>query len=130
MSTLRTSSIMEVPLAGLARAGIADGSPEPFTYPNGLAADRGGNIIVADNVNHRIRIIAPSGIMRTLAGSGRAGFADGAGPSAQFRYVQSTSRCKVLQGWLRKGASCEANLREPEKPTETHLAKTTLEKGS
>jgi hypothetical protein len=89
MSTLR-ASIMELPLAGLARTGIADGSPELFTYPNGLAADTGGNIIVADNVNHRIRIIAPSGV-RTLAGSGRAGFADGAGSSAQFRYVKSTS---------------------------------------
>ncbi|TET39313.1 MAG: hypothetical protein E3J72_00775 [Planctomycetota bacterium] len=39
-----------------------------FNQPCGIAADAAGNIYVADSGNHAVRIIAPDGTVRTLAG--------------------------------------------------------------
>jgi tetratricopeptide (TPR) repeat protein len=39
-----------------------------FNEPCGIAADAAGNIYVADSGNHAVRIIAPDGTVRTLAG--------------------------------------------------------------
>jgi uncharacterized protein (TIGR03437 family) len=37
----------------------------------GLAFDTAGNLYVADGFNHRVRVIAPNGTIRTFAGSGK-----------------------------------------------------------
>jgi len=55
-----------------------------FKYPTGVAVDSAGTVYVADQSNHRIRMIQPDGAVSTLAGSGTAGFADGVGTAAQF----------------------------------------------
>ena len=57
-----------------------------FNSPNAIAIDESGNLYVADTYNHRIRTISPEGQVRTLAGSGIAGFLDGQGSSARFNY--------------------------------------------
>ncbi len=62
--------------------GVAGGAR--FNVPKGLAIDAGGNLYVADSLNHRIRQVAPDGSVSTFAGTGTAGFADGAGSAAQF----------------------------------------------
>jgi trimeric autotransporter adhesin len=41
----------------------------------GLATDALGNLYIADTGDHRIRVVSPSGIIRTLAGDGTQGFA-------------------------------------------------------
>ena len=46
--------------------------------PIGLAMDASGNIYIADATGYRIRVVAPNGIITTIAGSGHVGyFGDG-----------------------------------------------------
>ena len=56
--------------------------------PAGLAVDSEGNILFADTNNHRIRQITSSGLIRTIAGTGVAGFSgdDGAAVSARLSF--------------------------------------------
>jgi sugar lactone lactonase YvrE len=75
--------------AGMAgQAGSADGtgSSARFKFPRGVAVGPSGNIYVADTSNHSIRKITPDGVVTTLAGSGQAGFAEGAGAAAKFNF--------------------------------------------
>jgi len=74
--------------AGLPAGALSDGPAESslFWNPTGLAADRHGNVYVADAANHAIRKISPSGEVATVAGSGVLGHLDGAGSEALFHY--------------------------------------------
>jgi sugar lactone lactonase YvrE len=63
------------------------GAAARFSTPTGIAVDNGGNLYVADDGNHTIREIAPSGAVTTLAGTaGGYGSADGTGAAAQFSF--------------------------------------------
>jgi hypothetical protein len=75
-------------LAGDGTKGFADGtgSTAQFNRPCGIAVDSVGSVIVADPLNHRIRKIAPNGIVSTIAGNGIPGSVDGPASSAQFNY--------------------------------------------
>ncbi len=74
--------------AGTGNTGYRDGRSEQvmFKGPDNIDIDREGNIYVADADNYRIRKITPEGIVTTIAGSGKMGFADGIGAKAQFAY--------------------------------------------
>jgi hypothetical protein len=67
-------------------SGDADGSVAlaRFNGPVGIAVDEDGAIFVADTYNDRIRLITRDGQVRTLAGGGEPGFADGVGQEARF----------------------------------------------
>ena len=61
-----------------------DGTAARLNTPSGLALDRAGNLYVADTGNHAIRKVTPLGGVSTVAGTGVAGFRDGAAAQAQF----------------------------------------------
>ena len=49
--------------------------------PAGVAADAAGNVFIADRGNNRIRMVTPDGRLRTIAGTGEAGFAGDGAPA-------------------------------------------------
>jgi sugar lactone lactonase YvrE len=82
-------------LAGVAGVGgYADGpgTTALFNHPTGLAIDGSGNIYVADTGNEIIRVVAPDGTVRSLAGLPTiAGLLDGTGMNAWFNQPESLS---------------------------------------
>ena len=61
------------------------GTTARFSSPLGLAVATNGNLYVADSGNHVIRVISPSGVVSTLAGSPENwGSEDGVGSVARF----------------------------------------------
>ena len=57
------------------------GTSASLAYPYGVAVDGGGNVLIADNSNHRIRrLAAGTEVITTVAGSGVQGFSGDGGP--------------------------------------------------
>lgn len=76
-------------LAGSAGAnGFVDGigSASRFSLPIDVTVDTAGMIYVVDRNNHAIRKVTPAGVVTTLAGSGSAGYANGSGTVATFKF--------------------------------------------
>ncbi len=76
-------------IAGTGEAGFSgDGGPATnarLNDPAGVAVDRQGRVLVADSANNRIRAIDRAGIIRTVAGTGKEGFANDDGPALKAR---------------------------------------------
>jgi hypothetical protein len=70
-------------VAGNGTAGYAgDGGPPTsaeLNGPGGLAADSAGNIYIGDYLNNRIRWVASTSVISTVAGNGTAGYAGDGG---------------------------------------------------
>jgi uncharacterized protein (TIGR03437 family) len=64
-------------VAGNSRPGFSgDGGPAAaaqLNTPQGLAVDSQGNLYIADQVNNRVRMVTPQGVISTLAGNGKLG---------------------------------------------------------
>jgi uncharacterized protein (TIGR03437 family) len=63
-----------------------DGGPANaavLNHPVGLAFDSSGNLYIGDSNNHRIRMVSPSGIITTVAGTGNPGFSGDGGPATK-----------------------------------------------
>lgn len=73
--------------AGFAGDGAAATSAQLY-YPSGVAVDSGGNVLIADRNNHRVRkVTVATGIITTVAGNGAAGSAgDGAAATSANLY--------------------------------------------
>ena len=54
-----------------------------FNQPQSVAVDPIGNVYISDTGNHRVRKVAPSGVITTVAGTGADGFAGDGGPAIQ-----------------------------------------------
>ncbi|MBI9085486.1 MAG: hypothetical protein JEZ11_17955 [Desulfobacterales bacterium] len=52
-----------------------------FNYPEGLAVDASGNVLIVDRLNQKIRKISPEGLITTVAGNGSYGFSGDGGPA-------------------------------------------------
>ena len=81
-------------LAGNGTPGFSgDGGPATSArlhFPGSLAIDGRGNLIIADGMNRRIRMVAVgSGVITTLAGNGAQGYSGDGGPgtSASISYI-------------------------------------------
>ncbi len=83
-----TPSGLVTTLAGSGKEGSADGKGllASFNSPRGIAVDEKGNIYVADSGNNLVRKITPSGLVTTLAGSGKEGSANGQDVLASFNF--------------------------------------------
>jgi hypothetical protein len=58
------------------------GTSARLNNPTGVAVDGGGNVFIADRENHRIRRVdAGTGIIKTVAGTGAAGFSGDGEPA-------------------------------------------------
>ena len=83
----RSSVITSVAGNGIA-SGSGDGGPAvaaTLNTPADLAVDPAGNVYIADAFNHRIRRVAPDGVITTLAGTGAAGADGDGGPAGDAR---------------------------------------------
>src|ERR1041384_5877066 len=69
---------------GVEGYGDGVGSKALFNSPSAIAVAPDGFLIIADTGNNRIRRIPPSGETGTIAGDGRAAYADGPANQAQF----------------------------------------------
>ncbi len=74
--------------AGTGHLALVDGqrSEAAFNNPSSVAQDSSGNIFVADTANNVIRMVAPDGVISTIAGNGEYGATDGSGPNARFKF--------------------------------------------
>src|SRR5437868_6660180 len=71
--------------AGIPGSADGIGNAAQFYRPFGVAADKAGNVYVADASNSTIRKITSAGVVTTLAGTaGVIGSGDGSGNAAQF----------------------------------------------
>lgn len=68
--------------------GDADGTGNgaQFWRPYGITLDNQGNLLVADEWNHKIRRVTPGGVVTTVAGLGEAGLTDGESDEARFYF--------------------------------------------
>lgn len=81
-----TSTLVVSTFAGTAAAGYQDGTGTSAYFATtycGIAADKLGNVFVADFSNNRIRKISVTAVVTTVAGQS-AGFTDGSGTNAKF----------------------------------------------
>lgn len=66
----------------VAGGGTDDGRPATaagLASPSGVALDASGNLYIADQFNNRIRKVAGSGVISTVAGNGIPGFSGDGG---------------------------------------------------
>jgi uncharacterized protein (TIGR03437 family) len=61
-----------------------DGGPATsaqLAFPYGVAVDSAGNLLIADQLNYRIRKVSSEGIITTVSGNGAYGFSGDGGPA-------------------------------------------------
>jgi len=80
-------------VAGTGEPGAVDGKGDVarFKEPWGVGVDGKGGVLVAEPINHLIRYIDAKGVVSTLAGNGKPGFAEGKGKAAMFNFPRDVT---------------------------------------
>ncbi|MEJ7728756.1 MAG: hypothetical protein WKG00_06035 [Polyangiaceae bacterium] len=89
VTTLDPVGMTLTPLAGMMGcAGFVDaaGTAARFHRPYGTASLPNGDLVLADENNHRIRLVTTTGVVSTLAGDGIPGTVDGPLAGARFAF--------------------------------------------
>jgi DNA-binding beta-propeller fold protein YncE len=107
-------------VAGTGTEGFAgDGGPAPaaqLNHPRGVAVDGHGLLFVVDSMNHRVRIVDPSGIIATVAGCGRQGFSGDGGSATGARLFEPRGLAVDLAGHLFVADSYNDRIRRVDDP--------------
>ena len=89
-------------VVGTGDAGFSpDGAPAHrarLDGPRGLAVRADGAIFVSDTENDRVRVVAPDGTLRTVAGSPTPGFSGDGGPATNASLNRPTGLCFLDDG--------------------------------
>lgn len=76
-------------VAGSGEKGVptdgADALAAPLVDPRAIAFDGSGNLYICERGGHALRVVDPAGRIRTVAGTGEAGFSGDGGPALQAR---------------------------------------------
>ncbi|MGH8992732.1 MAG: DUF7594 domain-containing protein [Acidimicrobiia bacterium] len=59
-----------------------------LNYPKGVEIGADGRLYIADNNNHRVRMVDGAGLIRTVAGTGSSGFSGDGGPATAARLAE------------------------------------------
>jgi streptogramin lyase len=82
---LKTGRVTTV--AGNGETGVPrDGAPtltQPLVDPRAIAFDSKGNLYICERNGNALRVVDPAGTIRTVAGTGEAGFSGDGGPARQ-----------------------------------------------
>jgi sugar lactone lactonase YvrE len=89
-------------LAGTGESGHRDGpaSRARFNAPHTVAVLPGGDVLVADTLNHCVRRISARGTVSTVAGAPQPGFAGDGGPAREARFRETYHVCATPKGFL------------------------------
>jgi sugar lactone lactonase YvrE len=80
--------------AGSVQGFSGDGGPATaakLNLPTGIAVDTQGTLFIADTANNRIRKVAPSGVISTVAGTGVRGFSGDGGPATSAQLALNST---------------------------------------
>ncbi|GAB3885774.1 hypothetical protein GCM10028825_13900 [Spirosoma agri] len=81
-------------LAGNGKTFSGDGGPATkadLYVPSGVATDGQGNLFIADQLNHQVRRVSPTGIISTIAGTGTFGYSGDGGTATSAMLNSPTS---------------------------------------
>ncbi len=72
-------------VAGNGQRGVpqdgAEAKSQPLVDPRAVTVDSKGNVYICERGGHALRVVDPSGKIRTVAGNGKAGFSGDGGPA-------------------------------------------------
>jgi len=92
---IRQDGIIETMAGNGSKGYEGDGGPASkasFNLPHEIRFDKAGNLYVVDMMNHAVRKIdAKTGIISTLAGTGRMGYSGDGGPASKAEFKQPHS---------------------------------------
>jgi uncharacterized protein (TIGR03437 family) len=83
-----------------------------MNFPNDVVVDASGAVYIADTNNHRVRRVAPNGVIATFAGTGERDFGGDGGPAAQAKLAYPAGLALDAAGNLYIADSFNARVRK------------------